>query len=58
MTETTTVLNAENHLKFSEKESSEFDANMKTRIDMYLEGHPNDWYKRTTILGWLWKVML
>uniref|UniRef100_A0A0P6D7J8 RNA-directed DNA polymerase n=1 Tax=Daphnia magna TaxID=35525 RepID=A0A0P6D7J8_9CRUS len=56
MTETTTVLNAENHLKFSEKESSEFDANMKTRIDMYLEGHPNDWYKRTTILGWLWKL--
>ncbi|XP_057370368.1 uncharacterized protein LOC130691442 [Daphnia carinata] len=55
-TETATVLNAETHLKFSEKESAEFDANIKTRIDTYLAEHPNDWHKRPTILGWLWKL--
>lgn len=56
ITEIASILDSENLFKFSEKESVEFDAYLKPKIDAYLQKHPDDWNKRFAILGWLWKV--
>lgn len=50
------ALGIEDLLKFSEETSLDFDSNLKSRIELYFQKHPNDWNKRSVILGWLWKV--
>jgi hypothetical protein len=58
ITEIAPTIGGENLLKFSEKESAEFDAYLKPKIETYLQNHPDDWNNRTAILGWLWKVFV